>query len=414
MFDDNSTSSPFLEYSLDSLLILDADRSTLSTPPLPSPTPTSTEFLTPTSYRDTQSILWDSRMARFRYQEDRKDKYLKISQRAYSTTGKRFDPLLQKDGLNSSIILPIQNPFLNSFNTLTFFTSLSISVQHDQLRSLLYSPNAHSLIYPNWGNLWEWDPIGCGNPKMIVEGRRFLGEGHRISTCYADADYCIIGGFFGEMISIKRNSGHHGVKQEILSTSSNPILTKITKHVDDFIISLNDGQVVFSDLDHSKRIINVGSSCNVAQMIDSNLLAVGMDSPSIPLIDRRTEERVHLLEGHQGSIFDVLGLKNYMIVSCGDDYTCHFWDLRMTNRAIKIIGSQMSPIRTLRESPDSTYLAAMEDCDYVSLIDLNTFDCKIIDFFGETAGICWSGDDTLHIGCSDLHLGGIITVDISL
>lgn len=404
--------TPFLEHSLESMLILGADRSSLSTPPLPSPT----TLLTPMGYRDTQSILWDSQLARHRYQEERKEKYFKISQRSYSTTGRRWSTdHPSSDHANPSTIASIpRNPPIpiKDKQTQQKFTSISISVQHDQLRSLLHSPNAHSIIYPNWGNLWEWDPVGCGNPRMIVEGRRYLGDGHRISTCYADANHCIMGGFLGEMVTIQRSSGST-VKQDILSSSSNPILTKITKHENDFIVSINDGQVIFTDLEHPKRVVNVGSSCNVATMVTPSLLAVGMDVPEVPLLDIRTENEVVLsLKGHQGSIFDVSPVYNNVMTTCGDDYTCHFWDLRRPDRPLRVVGSQMSPFRTMRRNADSSYLAIMEDCDYVTIVDMATFECGIVDFFGETAGLCWSGDDVLHIGCSDLHLGGIITVSM--
>jgi WD40 repeat protein len=97
--------------------------------------------------------------------------------------------------------------------------------------------------------------------------------------------------------------------------------------------------------------------------------------------------------------------------------TTRLYDTRNFGEPLAIFKSELSSVRCLRFSHDSSLLAMGESADYVHLVDLSqsfsiadeAIQGQSIDFFGEVSGLSWSLDDEfLFIGTADPIYGSIL------
>lgn len=154
--------------------------------------------------------------------------------------------------------------------------------------------------------------------------------------------------------------------------------------------------------------VNHCSSCP-----DGSLVVAGLDSVTNSLIRSDTGAEVARLLGHSDYTFSTAWHPNGTIFATGNqDGSANLYDLRKLDRPVLSIDSVMSAVRSLRFSPDGSYLAMSEATDFVHIYDTRSgYQAgEIIDMFGEISGIGFDPESThLFVSNSNPEHGGLFT-----
>lgn len=288
------------------------------------------------------------------------------------------------------------------------------TIDHFQLRHLLWTVASSSVYFPSENRVWCWDPIRQETRQVAELGAAGIPFWH-LSTMCASRDWMLAGGFDGELV-FRRENEHPAIRHRILSEDANNIVNHMQPLDDSHVlISANDMAVRIMDL----NTFQVAESfalpwpVNASQRsVDHRLVcAVGDGSESI-LFDTRTQRQTLVLHGHVDFSFSCSwSLDGHYLATANQDHTVRVYDMRMSTATLHVIASKMVAVRNVAFSPDGATLAVADADDFVQLLDVRSGFCysQTVDFFGQVAGVGWTPDsESLYIGVSETGKGGVI------
>ncbi|CEM22033.1 unnamed protein product [Vitrella brassicaformis CCMP3155] len=226
------------------------------------------------------------------------------------------------------------------------------------------------------------------------------------------------------MVSSLRGANGHPVHQLLTSRRTSDTLDDITNYVS-VILSLtgmprvlacnNDASIKEFDPE-TARVVNsyhLEWAVNQASVsVDGKMVCVVGDDKAVVMLERETGDRIATLHGHcdHGFASD-FHCDGRLCATGNQDNTCRVWDLRHLRRSVKVLGSQMGPVRSIQFSPDGSLLSCAEPMDLVQLYDVRSgfTHHQQLDFFGSIAGLCFSHDSsTLFTAVQDSSFGGLL------
>lgn len=405
---------------------------------------------------DIQSIPWNlSRLTREEYREQRLAEYAALELRRQPVIYNGPDVRIGRELSEATGEVPLYR-----FRHLN--RSLPCTATHFQLRHLVWSPLATSVLFSYASSVIEWDPIS-GEEVPRINFRLAAGAYTRITSMCATPDLILIGGFYGELLvtrTLDDNGGHPSGATSLVRASSsvqssqshseqaNRSLLRLTREENGitnhikvwpgetgrFTISSNDAHVRLFDAG-DMRVTNLYEARTAVNATaihpHGNLLSVASDQTAVDLIDVRTGKEVMQLIGHVGYTFSCDWSNDGRWLATGnEDHTTRIWDIRGTSvgdgssmttesSSLHILGSRMAAVRNVLFSPDCpSTLTMMEESDYVTIYNVDEaglFErCTTVDFFGEVSGISYSPDgEYLYLGCGEMERGGLMEFERS-
>ncbi|OAJ40236.1 hypothetical protein BDEG_23999 [Batrachochytrium dendrobatidis JEL423] len=255
------------------------------------------------------------------------------------------------------------------------------SIVHFQLRHLLAATSKNDIYFPNGQHVKHWSPISRTSSDVMS----LTGPLSRINitTLDAQSNMLIIGGFCGEY--------------------------------------------AFKRLD-SKQIsvfpFPWAANCS-DQSPDKRLLCVIGDNPEGLIISADSGEELCQLKGHIDFSFSCAWSPCGTYIATGNqDCTTRIYDIRRSDQAVVVLGTDMGAVRSLGFSQDGKFLAVAEPADFVHIVDMDTVrghqgegnredktvSVQTVEFFGEIAGVAFAGahGERLFIGNEDFRIGGLM------
>lgn len=396
---------------------------------------------------DIQSIPWNlSRLTREEYREQRLAEYATLELRRQPVIYNGPDVRMGRELSEATGEVPLYR-----FRHLN--RSLPCTATHFQLRHLVWSPLATSVLFSYASSVIEWDPIS-GEEAPRVNFRLAAGAYTRITSMCATPDLILIGGFYGELLVTRTldDNGERPSAATSLIHASSPSRTSqlhleratmsllrltreengITNHIKAwpgeagrFTISSNDARVRLFDANGMRvsELYEARTAVNATALHpNGNLLSVASDQTAVDLIDVRTGKEVMQLIGHVGYTFSCDWSNDGRWLATGnEDHTARIWDIRgtstgrmTTESSLHVLGSRMAAVRNVLFSPDRpSTLTIMEESDYATIYEVGEaglFErCTTVDFFGEVAGVSYSPDgEYLYLGCGEMERGGLL------
>jgi hypothetical protein len=206
------------------------------------------------------------------------------------------------------------------------------------------------------------------------------------------------------------------VKLEMPRTSSSPVAA----------IASNDDSFRILDLATKKFVTEHSYSFPInctAISSDGRLRAVVGDDPNVLITRADTGEVLRTLEGHRDYGFACDWSDNGWTVATGfQDKSVKIWDARRwcdsngRSAPVAEFQSKIAGVRNLRFSPVGSggpVLVAVEEADYINIIDAQTFSSRqTLDLFGELGGASFTNEGhNLNVLSCDGHRGGILQLE---
>lgn len=216
---------------------------------------------------DIQGIPWDlARISRSNYRLERMRQFAAIELRT------RPPAYVNSDLLMCTEERPLP---LYEFNYLN--RAYPCTVQHFQLRHLVWSPMVTSVFFPYGNILMEWDPI-TNVEHFRIDFKNLAGAHSRITAICATQELVLVGGFYGDLVvrrtrDFKADSAAPNANRNVLRLTNED--NGITNHIKPwpreegkFVISSNDSAVRALDADCMKieTLYRADSAVNVQKL----------------------------------------------------------------------------------------------------------------------------------------------------
>ncbi|KAH8878852.1 WD40 repeat-like protein [Thozetella sp. PMI_491] len=310
----------------------------------------------------------------------------------------------------------------------------NVLIMHFQLRNIIASTSRAETFYTADHAVLRFDPIS-GIAKTIMKVPYT-----QVSTLAAKHGVLMAGCFNGQYIlrNIDSRSDASGCEVGTITKDT----SGITNHIQIYesrtgsspvaAIASNDMGVRTLDLNTRTWLSTVKFSSPVnctAVSPDRRLRVVVGDDTSVYVIPTESTlaggkpEILYKLNAHRDCAFACDWADDGWTVATGcQDRTVKIWDARKwtdTSGAanpVTSIRSEMACVRSLHFSPVGSgkrVLVAVEEADFVNIIDAHTFTSKQrFDVFGEIGGAAFTGDgQDLHVLCADFARGGIMQLE---
>ncbi|KAH6649991.1 WD40-repeat-containing domain protein [Chaetomium tenue] len=314
----------------------------------------------------------------------------------------------------------------------------NIHLSHFQLRNVFASTSRSRVFYPALGTIQQFNPMS-GHGRAIME----LSDApaSQVSTLAAGQGVLVAGGFSGEYMlrhldscEPESTACHEGV-----ITSS---ISGITNHVAVHQARISFApRADFASNDNCFRVLDLTTETWVSEETHDfapNCAALSPDGrlrvmvgDSLDVIITAAESSrpkgepdvLQRLSGHRDYGFACDWADDgWTIATAFQDKTVKIWDARrFTDSAgnaapVCTIRSEMAGARSVRFSPIGSgkrVLVAVEEADFINIIDAQTFRSKqTVDVFGELGGISFeNGGQDLMVLCCDRSRGGILQLE---
>lgn len=301
------------------------------------------------------------------------------------------------------------------FKFKNFYKGIVPNIGHFQLRYNLEAASYHDVYFLSYHNVTHY----CTIRNTL---RKFLLPYEVNPVCFSMKDnFFCVGDMGGKIVlyNISKNSAVYN--GNFLENQEKHIMNSVklcnTPQGLRMITASNDAIIRVLEIDNFYNptlLINCINPINYASFSpDCSLLGTYADQKEAELYDAKTGKLVMVLNEHVDYGFCLDWHPNGFHVATGNqDTTCRIWDIRNPKKSVHILQSEIGSIYTTKYSPDGRFLAFGEAIDFVSLYDCHKeYDCyQLIDFFGETAGIDFSPDDSemLFIGVNIKDFDGIL------
>ncbi|GAB0495470.1 hypothetical protein MMPV_006772 [Pyropia vietnamensis] len=350
------------------------------------------------------------------------------------------------------------------------------SVNHFQLRNLVWAPSAHDVYLQQENGVVHWDAVTRTRRCVVDLSGATPGLPRvQVSTMTAGAGLLLAGGFDGELVAAATDgavlaSGRLASSGSI--TTGLAVYDQDASHGPSIITCSNDAIVRTFDaaslaspghLTSGTRstLTNDTGICGTVsgsvtthrlpwaanhvsrQPRGGRLLAVAGDHSSVLLLDATGGDTlgsrsgssapvVASLVGHKDDCFATTWAPNGVVVATGSqDGTARLWDIRRPTTVLGIAsGLADGPVRSLRFSPCGRLLAVAEPCDYVRVVDVASVACcggggggggggrppavQDVDVFGEVGGIAWTPEGgRLYVGVHDDLFGCLLEMEVT-
>jgi len=340
--------------------------------------------------------------------------------------------------------------------------SLRCSINHFQLRNLVWAPSPHDVYLLQDNGVVHWDAVTRSRRCVLDLSGATPGLPHvQVSTMTAGAGLLLAGGFDGEFVAADAAAGRL-VHQGRLSASAAAITTGLEVYEQDVVhgpsvITCSNDTVVrtfdAASLGAPTRQEPGGGSVGGAvathhlpwavnhvsrQPRGGRLLAVAGDNAAVVLLDAaggRTTAAgtggrsapsavMATLGGHTDHCFATAWSPDGVLLATGSqDGSARLWDVRRPGSALGVCGGPADgPVRSLRFSPNGRLLAVAEPRDFVRAIDVASVAAgggrrpvaaQDVDVFGEVGGVAFTPDGRgLFIGVHDDNYGCLLEMEV--
>ena len=311
-------------------------------------------------------------------------------------------------------ISPVKNVANNFFSFFETFKSINPTIDHFQLRHLLWSTSNSSSFYVSNSTLYAFDRFSRISKKVHACNPQ------QMASCHVDHGLAVSGCFDSE-VKVSRETDNREWKS-VLSRKISNLDNSITNHVaivspTTLIVANNDSFVSAIDLPAASvsKIFKWTSAVNHVSVSpsDDRLMCLSGDQCEISLVDRRTCQTETTLRGHLDfsfcSSWDLAGGSNILCTG-SQDGTCRVWDLRYPGKSTRCLGSILGAVRCAKFSNDGKWLAFSEPADFIHVYKTDTFEeCQVVDFFGNVSGIAFTPDSSgLSISLADTMFGCLV------
>ncbi|KAH9909397.1 WD40-repeat-containing domain protein [Xylariomycetidae sp. FL2044] len=303
----------------------------------------------------------------------------------------------------------------------------NVQLLHFQLRNILGCSSWNRTFYPSRRHgVREVDPTS-GQEKLAM---KYETESDAlVSTLATGEDILVVGGFNGDYRFRHLESEAAGITSGRLTHNPSGITNHVQIHSsrsssaplacfasNDFglrVLDLTTNSIV------SKTMYEFALNCSVLSP-DKRLRVMVGDNQNVLLTNAETGEIFQKLGGHRDYGFSCDWAPDGWTVATGNqDKNVLIWDARKWTNSkgeaapVTSIRMGLSGARSVRFSPlgsGKRILVAMEEADFINMIDAQTFNTKqTIDIFGELGGISFTNDgqDLMALCCDKTH-GGIM------
>ena len=177
----------------------------------------------------------------------------------------------------------------------------------------------------------------------------------------------------------------------------------------------NDRQIRVHHLDRGAQVEAYPlAACVNSAAVQEHLVAAAIDSPEVPVLDRRTGTTAITCEGHVDHSFGVdwNPANEFQFATCNQDKSVRVWDIR-TGRAVHVLCARVAGCLNVQYSRDGQYLVFGEAIDFVHVYDTRCFEqCQIIDVFGNISGVSFNqfeaNPKALYAGLSDSTFSSLV------
>lgn len=347
------------------------------------------------------------------------------------------------------------------------------SVNHFQLRNLVWAPTAHDAYLLQDNGVVHWDAVTRSRRSVVDLSGASPGLPRvQVSTMTAGAGLLLAGGFDGELVAAATDGAVLACGRLASSaaiTTGLAVYDQDASHGPSIITCSNDTVVRTFDAAslaspaHSTAGAGSTTSCGAGiggtvsgsvathrlpwaanhvsrQPRGGSLLAVAGDHASVLLLDttagnagglggrsRSLAPAVATLVGHTDDCFATAWAPDGVVVATGSqDGTARLWDIRRPTTALGIVGGPANgPVRSLRFSPCGRLLAVAEPRDYVRVVDVASVArcgggdggrapaAQDVDVFGEVGGVAWTPEGgRLYVGVHDDNYGCLLEMEV--
>ncbi len=309
-----------------------------------------------------------------------------------------------------------------------------VILMHFQLRNILAATCRAETFYTADHAVLRFDPVS-GVTKTIIKVPYT-----QVSTIAAKHGVLVAGCFNGEYALRSIDSESDSTRCEVGTITKDT--SGITNHIQLYesrtgssplaAIASNDMGVRTLDINTQTWLSAVKFACPVnctTVSPDRRLRVVVGDDTSVYVIPTESTlpgdkpEIFYKLAAHRDCAFACDWADDGWTVATGcQERTVKIWDARKWTdnsgaaNPVTSIRSEMACVRSLHFSPVGSgkrVLVAVEEADYVNVIDAHTFASKQrFDIFGEIGGAAFTGDgQDLNVLCTDFSRGGIIQLE---
>jgi len=311
---------------------------------------------------------------------------------------------------------PIKRIESNFFSFHETFKSINPTIDHFQLRHLLWSTSNTCSFYVSNSTLYAFDRFSKISRKVHACNPQ------QMASCHVDHGLAVSGCFDSEIkVSKRQDIGPLGEWKTILTKKMSSLENSITNHAaivspSTLIVANNDSFVSEVDLvtSSASQIFKWSSAVNHISVnpSDERLMCLSGDQCEISLVDRRSCQPETTLRGHLDFSFcSSWGTGGSSLLCTGSqDGTCRVWDLRYPGTSVRCLGSILGAVRCAKFSNDGKWLAFSEPADFIHVYKTDTFEtCQVIDFFGNVSGISFTPDSSqLSISLVDTMFGCLV------
>lgn len=304
-------------------------------------------------------------------------------------------------------------------------TEHKCSLVHFQLRNLLSAVDRHSVYYTGLSAVKTYHPQAHTSETIMDLSKVATSYPFKISSLAATAEYCCVGGFFGEY-ALKHTAGQYncgdaqaGINVGLVTTD----VTGITNHIAPQLTRSGTSRMTISSNDSCLRHMDVSTlkvtneivmdhplNCS-AISTDRRLQVVVGDECAALLLDAESGEILKKIDGHTDYSFACAWSNDgYTFATGSQDLTTRIYDARGNmDIPLAVFKASIGAVRSLKFSDCGRLLAVAEPADFVHIHDIQDLGkAQSIDFFGEISGIDFAGDDSFFIGNADRTIGGIM------
>lgn len=303
----------------------------------------------------------------------------------------------------------------NIFEFYETFKSINPTIDHFQLRHLLWSSSAVTSYYVSNSVLYEF------NKKTRVSRRVQAANAQQMACCHVDHGLAVTGAFDSEVkvsrildksnsvVTRKLSHEPNSITNHVAATSSSRV---VAANNDSFVTELDVGQGALTPVTRYKWSTAVN---HVSVSPGSSILCLAGDTCEVSLVDRRSQAEVSKLSGHLDYSFCSSWCGDNVICTGSQDGTCRVWDVRRPDQSLACLGSLLGAVRCAKFSSDGRYLAFSEPADFVHIYDVSSGlkECQVLDFFGNISGLAFSPDSSkLSVSLADTMFGCLIDFQV--
>eukprot|EP00834_Sanchytrium_tribonematis_P005411 NODE_325_length_9674_cov_0.932846.p3 type:complete len:370 gc:universal NODE_325_length_9674_cov_0.932846:1862-753(-) len=272
---------------------------------------------------------------------------------------------------------------------------------HFQLRHCIANCGKHITVYLSRGNL-------CYLNWVTKESTTICPVNGYITTVSTFGNEILYGDFAGKVyLSSLQSNCNYSIK------CSDSIINSVEMTRDNLIIGCNDKFCNIFDRKSNEKTtsIHAESAVNCARFnSELNLLGMALDSPTVAIMDLRSDSLYTKLSGPQDDGFS-LSWHGCYIAGAFQDETVRVWDLRNSQQELFCLKSKIGAFRNVQFTR-SGYLVGAETDDYIHFYDLKTNTTCSYDFFGAVCGVGCDGDD-VFFGIKEYNHSGIFHFELS-